>query len=109
MLCRAVLYCAVLWGTNFFPAYVCCCTELCCAATQLCCAAMLVLVTVHLKPCLIQEASWGLGQQLRSSFALPSSSSPPKLYQRSPHLVQIYGDDSEEEEEEEDEADEAVR
>jgi len=67
---------------------------------------MFVPATVHLTSCLIQEASRGLGQQLRSSFALPSSSSPPKLYQRSPHLVQIYGDDSEEEE---DEADEAVR
>ncbi|KAL0043344.1 hypothetical protein WJX79_002000 [Trebouxia sp. C0005] len=55
---------------------------------------------------LFQEASRGLGQQLRSSFALPSSSSPPKLYQRSPHLVQIYGNESEEDEEE---ADEAVR
>ena len=85
---------------------------LCCAArfstAVLCCATMFVLFTVHLTPCLIQEASRGLGQQLRSSFALPSSSSPPKLYQRSPHLVQIYGDDSEEEEEE-DEADDAVR
>ncbi len=114
----AVLCCAVLCyavGHQFCLAYVCCCAALCFAATQrcsavlccavLCCATMFVPATVHLTPCLIQEASRGLGQQLRSSFALPSSSSPPKLYQRSPHLVQIYGNESEEEEEEADEAD----
>jgi len=112
VLCCAVLCCAVLCcRAPFLLAYVCYCAALCFAATQqcsavLCCATMFVPATVHLTSCLIQEASRGLGQQLRSSFALPSSSSPPKLYQRSPHLVQIYGDDSEEEE---DEADEAVR
>ncbi len=90
----AVLRCALLRLSD---------AVLCCAV--LCCATMFVPATVHLTPCLIQEASRGLGQQLRSSFALPSSSSPPKLYQRSPHLVQIYGNESEEEEEEADEAD----
>ena len=115
MICCAVLCCAVLCcavGHHFGLAYVCRCAALCFAATQqciavLCCAAMFVPASVHLALCLIQEASRELGQQLRSSFALPSSSSPPKLYQRSPHLVQIYGNESEEEEE--DEADEPVR
>ena len=110
LLCCAVLCCAV--GHHFGLAYVCRCAALCFAATQqciavLCCAAMFVPASVQLTPCLIQDASRELGQQLRSSFALPSSSSPPKLYQRSPHLVQIYGNESEEEEE--DEADEPVR
>ena len=95
----AVLRCALLRLSDA----VLCCAVLCCAV--LCCATMFVPATVHLTPCLIQDASRGLGQQLRSSFALPSSSSPPKLYQRSPHLVQIYGNESEEEEEEADEAD----
>ena len=105
----AVLCCAVLWGTIFVSiCLLLCSTVLCCNSAMQCCAVLLFSsATVHLTPCLIQEASRGLGQQLRSSFALPSSSSPPKLYQRSPHLVQIYGNESEEEEE--DEADEPVR
>ena len=52
---------------------------------------------MQLSYCVAQGTTRALGDQLRSSFALPSSSSPPKLYQRSPEMVQIYGDDSDEE------------
>ena len=43
----------------------------------------------------------GVFQQLRSSFALPSSS-PPQLYNRSPDLSGIYGESESEGEAEED-------
>ena len=74
---------------------------LCCAV--LCCAVLgSICWFVQLNYCVAQGTTRALGDQLRSSFALPSSSSPPKLYQRSPEMVQIYGDDSDEEDDDDD-------